>query len=142
MGDKFIVAKGRSILHNGVTGTRQVYTEGMDVTGIGLKNMEHHVKSGHVVKLAEAASGGPPPEGIKKFMEPIKADPDVGLEGRLQVVGKWTCDPATLEGKSLEQLNVMIKERDNTKSAGNLADAIGQLSANWKPKAAPLPAKK
>ena len=130
MAVKYLVAKGRSVF---TRDHRQLF-EGADVTEIGLKNLEHHVKSGHVVRVGEEQSGVAP-EPPTKFVDALKADQDADPKrgGSLESVGKWRFDPKGLADKSLDQLNVIVKERDNSIAEfDKRADAIECLTADWK----------
>lgn len=132
---KHVVAKGRAIHWNG-----QVIEEGADVTGMPFKNMVDHIKSGFVVELD---TPDPLPEEQRKFVEPIASDQDLAVQGtKLQAVGKWALDPKALKGKTLDQLNVMVKERDaQLKPFEKTEDAIERLSSDFRPAPAPLPKK-
>lgn len=52
-----------------------------------------------------------------------------------QALSKWNLDPATLHGKDLGQLNVMVLERDSTIAPfSTVQEAIVQLSRDWRPR--------
>lgn len=64
---------------------------------------------------------------------------EVEIAGRIEhAPSRWTLDPETLKGKDLEQLNVMVKERDeNERPFETVPEAVAFLSRDFKPPAAP-----
>lgn len=138
MAYKYLVAKGRSMLYKTTN-----LGPGTDVTNLGLKHMEDHIRSGHVVRIGEAeASATNPPEPPATFKEPLKSDQDADPKGKsvkLETVGKWTFNPAKLEEKTLDQLNVLVQERDSSQSPfEKREDAVARLSSDFKPGPAPV----
>lgn len=68
--------------------------------------------------------------GISQLSSPKKA----GKQAVSQRVSPWDVDPSTIKGKSLDELNVMILERDaNQQPCTTVEEAIAFLSQDFKP---------
>lgn len=151
---KFIVAAGNSIFINGPL----LHTvKGKDTLSEGEEIPEGLFDSDKLARLLAAGK-------IKRVGGDIEKDPEpeigVGVEGQLikekplqpehRPVGPMNVDPAKLKGKTLDQLKVMIAEKDPRIDASAIKDeesAVKILTADFvppaeKPKAPPKPAKK
>ena len=58
--------------------------------------------------------------------------PGAEIDGAGSQVGPWIFNPADLQGKPLEELNVLIAARDDTvEPFGTVEEAIAYLSQNF-----------
>lgn len=149
------VARGASVLYKGL-----LLTPGQEIPG-NLSALPELIRSGHVVKT-EARDGSaegepkdvhepptirpdtvvsedgvPPPFTLKASTGPIEitamAKPEAPAAPKAVSPGKWSLDPATLAGKPLEALNVMVLDKDPSIAPfETIGEAIAQLSLDFK----------
>jgi len=110
----YIVANSRTVkLPNG-----SLKSQGEQVTEeeCGKENIQSHLESGFLVDTRTA-----PPQTAPSSPNPADMRP----------TSPWKLDPAQLEGKPLQELNLMIKERDDSiEPFETVEEAIAQLSAD------------
>lgn len=133
MGKQYIVAKGRSILHK-----QEVILPGT-VVSTDIPGFAHHLRDGYIVVRGtdETEIGGPPALGVDQDMpDGAKAESIT-----LKAVGKWNLDPAICEKKTLEQLNVLVREKDASIAPFETkTEALSQLCQDFqKPLPKPAP---
>lgn len=69
------------------------------------------------------------PSAIEPVTQPV---PGAEIDGAGSEVGPWIFNPAELQGKPLEELNVLIAARDDTvEPFGTVEEAIAYLSQNF-----------
>lgn len=124
------------------------------------EQLEGHLKSGYIEPLphgegprAEAMSDSTGPDAVtkptrsgeEKVIQTLEGprgpgvrtssrqkEPAPGERGGGQAPSVWTVDPANLEGKSLEELNVMVLDRDNSMEPfSTVEEAVAQLTADF-----------
>jgi len=110
--------------------------------------IREHVKSGYLVPLGagEQDRSIPGVETLQLQDDPnydVKAKSDKDSQPSIKKVkvtrkppagvhGKWNMDPKVLEEKNLNQLNVLIKDRDKRRKAFETkADAVNWLSQDF-----------
>lgn len=113
---KYIVAAGRSVMTP--NGTHLLPdTEIIDAHGISKQALEDHLKNGFVYSPGSDAV--------------VPSTPVVPLPNTS--AGKWDMNPAQLQGKTIEQLNLLVLERDSTQKPFETAEeAIAHLSQDFK----------
>jgi hypothetical protein len=151
---KYVVAKGRSIHDLDAQGNRIVLQEGQSIDRLGWSQttIDASVKSGFVrrtdapdVPPATMQTLGPdgrvaivPTKDVTAVQEREKSAPaeSAPVEPAPAGTGPFNLDPAGLAGKSLDELKLMIAERDARIEVAELRDvesAVALLSANFEP---------
>lgn len=108
----YIVANSRSIrLPNG---TLKSQGEKITVEELGKENVKSHLASGFLVDTRTGPPQKAPPAPNPEDMRPTSS---------------WKLDPAQLQGKPLQELNLMVLEIDNSIAPfETVEEAIAQLS--------------
>jgi len=93
---------------------------------VSAKMLRRYLKDGTLNKGVHIAT---------KKAEPDTPFKDVSKPIKLDTVGRWDLDPIDLSGMSLQQLNIMVLERDPTMTPfETLEEVAAQLSKDFKGK--------
>lgn len=88
------------------------------------------------ITLKEAKTLDTENQETKRILDEAKKEklkPDKNKKRRLNRVGRWNINPRTLVGKTLDQLNIMIAERDpKVGRYETIPEAVGQLTKDFR----------